>query len=74
MRKELERIEASIEELAQMTARGFDSIDKKFDSKFALVFGELSLLRDDVHDLKNRAKTYQEMLMDHEGRLDTLER
>ncbi len=64
------KVKITIDQLAQMVARGFSDMDKKFD----VVFGELKRIGDDLDDLKNTTKTHQQTLMDHEHRLDLLER
>ena len=62
-------MEMTLDLLAQMMVRGFDEQNQKMD----VLTREVFRLGDDVRDLKNVAKTHQQMLMDHERRIDTLE-
>ena len=63
----------TIDQLGRMVANGFDRMENRFNKKFELVFNELHLLRDDIYDLKNTTKSHQQMLMDHESRIEALE-
>ena len=69
MKKEFAKIEASIEHLAQITAKGFSDVNQRIDALTLEVFRN----GEDIRDLKNTTKSHQQMLMDHEHRLDLLE-
>lgn len=72
MKKKIDKNEEkgiTLDQLGQMVARGFDDTNQRLD----VLTREVVRLGDDIHDLKSITKSHQQMLMDHEHRIDHLE-
>jgi uncharacterized protein YoxC len=59
----------TVDTLAQAVAKGFSETNQRIDALTVEVFR----LGDDIRDLKSITKSHQQMLMDHESRLEVLE-
>ena len=72
MKKKIDKNEEkgiTLDQLGQMVARGFVDTNQRLD----VLTREVVRLGDDIHDLKSITKSHQQMLMDHEHRIDHLE-
>ena len=59
----------TVDSLAQMMMRGFDETNARLD----ILSREVSRNGDDIRDFKNTVKSHQQMLVDHDKRIDHLE-
>lgn len=59
----------TIETLAQMMAKSFEDLEERFNRRFEVLFDDISLIKDDIKDIKGTMRSLVLLTADHEKQL-----